>query len=200
MMGKGRLESFSDGVIAIIVTIMVLELKVPHSDNWGELATLWPTLASYALSFVVVAIYWVNHHHMMQLVQRVDRVLLWFNLLWLFWLSLIPLGTEYLGANPGRALPVAAYGVLMFACGLSFNLLRSRVVGALPAAQRLNPLHRRFQVRNWISITLYGASIPLAFFQTRAAICIFVGIALAYFIPDDRGIEQLLSRRDDGKA
>jgi uncharacterized membrane protein len=200
MMGKNRLEMFSDGVIAIIVTIMVIGLMVPHSGDWGDLASRWPTWVTCALSLAVVAIYGFNHHQLMQMVQRVDRVLLGFNLLWLFCLSLIPLGAEYLGANPGRALPVAVYGALMLACDLSFNLLHRRVVAALPAAQRLNPLHRRFLVRNWISTSLIGASMPLAFIQTRTAICNFVGIALAYFIPDDRGIEQLHFRRDDGKA
>src|SRR3982751_4849841 len=119
-MGKTRLEAFSDGVLAIIITIMVLELKVPHGADWAALKDLWPELAAYFVSFVYVAIYWNNHHHMIHAVKRVDARIMWANMHLLFWLSLVPVTTGWIDKNLGVALPVAAYGVVLFMAGIAY--------------------------------------------------------------------------------
>src|SRR5215213_7521571 len=122
-MGKGRLEAFSDGVIAIIITIMVLEMKAPHSDDLNSLKPVFPVFISYLLSFINIGIYWNNHHHMMHLVQRIDGKVLWANLHLLLWLSLVPFATAWMGENHFTAVPVAVYGVVLFFAGVSYSVL-----------------------------------------------------------------------------
>ncbi len=133
-MHKGRLEAFSDGVVAILITIMVLELRLPAGADWAALRSLGPTLCAYVLSFVYLGIYWNNHHHLFQLVDRVNGSMLWANLHLLFWLSLVPVATNWMGEHPREALPTAAYGVVLFCAAIAFTLL-VRVIMLRPRFQ-----------------------------------------------------------------
>src|SRR5438105_1859480 len=160
-MEKGRLEAFSDGVIAIIITIMVLELKVPHDAEPHGLLALLPVFLSYVLSFVVVAIIWVNHHHLLHTLDGVDGRILWLNNHLLFWLSLVPFSTAYMGENHLAPLAVALYGVNMFFCGAAFDLLRRAIAhGERDALMR--EVHQRSNQRNAATASLYLLSVPLA--------------------------------------
>src|SRR5262245_50372142 len=167
-MTKGRLEAFSDGVIAIIITIMVLELKPPQEATPEALAALLPALSSYVLSFVYVGIYWNNHHHVLSAVQRVSGMTLWANLHLLFWMSLIPFVTRWMGESHFGTWPVVAYGLVMLLCGFAWEVLR-RVL--LWHHEHDSALHRALgrNVKEWVSITLYVAAIGLAFVHTGVA-------------------------------
>jgi uncharacterized membrane protein len=183
-MPTNRLEAFSDGVIAVIITIMVLELKVPRDTTLTSLRSLAPQFLSYLLSFLVVAIMWVNHHHMMHSARRADARLLWTNNTLLFWMSLVPFVTAYMGNNFRDPRAVALYGVVLSLCSISFALLRSAII----QHHRDNPdvvrYHRRVQFKNLNSLLLYMASVPLAFIDVRIAFFIFVFVALSYFLPE----------------
>jgi uncharacterized membrane protein len=182
VIGPQRLEAFSDGVIAIILTVMVLELKVPHGVTTASLEELAPQLASYVLSFVVVASMWVNHHHAIRIVERVDGVFLWKNIHLLFWMSLVPFTTAYVGENYAAPLPVALYGGNVCAFSLSFLFLlqgvRSRARPGLAGASG------RGVVKSWIAIAFYAASVPLAWVSVWSSIAIFVVIPLMFFLPE----------------
>lgn len=178
-MSKNRLEAFSDGVIAIIVTIMVLELKIPHESSWLALAPLIPKLLGYLLSFVIVAIMWVNHHHVMHPVESVDNRLLWANNVMLFWMSLIPFATGYMSEHYLSPVPVAVYGIDMTLCGLSFTCFRLAAGKRYPRSKTSQPL----TFKDISSSILYLASIPLAFVSTYVSFAIFAGVALRYLLP-----------------
>lgn len=189
-MSKGRLEAFSDGVIAIIITIMVLELKVPHGVDLLSLRPLIPVLLSYVLSFVFLGIYWNNHHHLFQAVRKVDGRVLWANLHLLFWLSLIPFVTGWMGENHFAPWPVALYGVVLFFAGLAYFIL-SRVLIAFHGAD--SPLASALggDFKGKVSVLGYVCAIALAFVSPWIACAIYVLIAILWLIPDRR-IEKVL--------
>ena len=187
--GTGRIEAFSDGVIAIIITIMVLELKLPeHAADQGLWAglvkPLAPKLISYALSFLVVAIMWVNHHALMDSAPRATKSLMWWNNHLLFWMSLIPLVTAFVGENPILPIAVALYGFVLFAGAASFTLLRLCVVAQAPTHATLRALHRRALTKSIVGNVLYGLSVPLAFLSVYLSMAIFVLVPAMFFLPD----------------
>jgi uncharacterized membrane protein len=191
-MNKGRMEAFSDGVLAVIITIMVLEMKSPHGTSLAALRPLIPVLLSYVLSFVYVGIYWNNHHHLLHATQRVNGATLWANLHLLFWLSLIPFTTAWMGENHFASWPVAVYGMVLLLAGVAYFIL----------AQALIKLHGRGSSlansigkdrKGQVSIVIYAAAIPLAFARPWIAGAFYVIVAIMWFIPDPR-IERRLSQ------
>jgi len=182
---KGRLEAFSDGVIAIIITIMVLELRPPHSAELGALRPLIPKVMSYGLSFLYIGIYWNNHHHLLQTAVRVDGRVLWANLHLLFWLSLVPFVTAWTGENDFAAWPVALYGAVLFMAAIAYFVL-TRALIALHGAHSVLAEAVGADVKGWISVALYAAAIPLAFMQSWLACAIYLGVAIMWLIPDRR--------------
>jgi uncharacterized membrane protein len=188
-MGKGRLEAFSDGVIAIIITIMVLELKVPHETadavDVEALKSLKGVFGSYVLSFVFVAIYWNNHHHMLHASERVTGGILWANIHLLFWLSLVPFVTAWMGENHFPPVPVACYGAVMLMCGVAFNLL-ARMLTRLHGPHSTLALALGRDGKGWASLILYASSIPLAFVDRWISLGIYVLVAGMWLIPDRR--------------
>ena len=186
-----RLEAFSDGVIAIIITIMVLELKVPGEHTLAGLLAIWPVFFSYGLSFLIVAIYWINHHHLIHLAKRADAGVLWANLNLLFWLSVVPFSTAYLGTKQITALAVALYGVNASLCAISFYLLRHAIVCHTRDDLRLAQLHACMQRKNRIGILLYLLAVGAAWLSPWLALALIMAPAAMYFIPD-REVEKLL--------
>ena len=185
-MKTNRLEAFSDGVIAVIITIMVLELKVPHIMTTDALLTVAPSLLVYGLSFGVVAIFWVNHHHLVEKCRYADPALLWSNNNLLFWMSLIPFSTAYLGENCHAPLAVAVYGTGLTLASVSFMLLQN-VVGRQDSQDEERKLvFKRLNRKAAFSISLYAASVALAFVSVYASFAIFVLIPLLYFWPESR--------------
>ena len=184
-MSSGRVEAFSDGVIAIIITIMVLELTVPHAADLSALRPLVPEFLSYVLSFIYLGIYWNNHHHLFQAVDRVSGMTLWANLHLLFWLSLLPFSTAWMGESHFAVVPVAAYGVVLLMCAAAweieqFTLLRFHdEQSALARAVR-------GQRKEWASLILYAAAIGIAFVNTWAACGLYALVAAIWFVPDRR--------------
>ena len=191
--GKTRLEAFSDGVIAIIITIMVLELKVPHDTSPQALLALLPIFLSYALSFLVVAIIWVNHHHLVHTVDHVDGRILWLNNHLLFWLSLVPFTTGFMGENHLAPLPVALYGFVLFCSGMAFDLLRRTIARQHLADAVLSAVHRRSNRTNLVTAGLYLLSVPLAWVSVWISVFIFLLVPAVYFMPG-RTIEKLANR------
>lgn len=189
-MSKGRLEAFSDGVIAIIITIMVLELKVPHGTDWTALQPLWPVLLSYVLSFVYIGIYWNNHHHMLQAAGKVNGTILWANLHLLFWLSLVPFVTAWMGENHFAALPVALYGVVLLLAGLAYYILAHALAVHHGKDSKLAVAFGK-DYKGLLSIVIYAIAIVLAGRYTWFAFSLYVVVALIWFIPDRR-IEKVL--------
>ena len=192
-MGKGRLEAFSDGVIAIIITIMVLELKVPHGDRLQDLSPLLPVFLSYVLSFVYVGIYWNNHHHVLHACTTVTGTVLWANLHLLFWLSLFPFATGWMGENHFAPLPTALYGAVLLMAGIAYYVLQQ----ALIRAQGPESILQRAVGRDWkgkLSPVLYVMAIIASLVAPWLAQAIFVTVALMWLIPDRR-IETVLSRK-----
>lgn len=188
-MGKGRLEAFSDGVLAIILTVMLLGLQMPQGGDWAALGALVPGLLSYVLSFIYVGIYWNNHHHMLQVTQRVSGGVLWANLGLLFWLSLLPLATGWMGQNHYEALPAAAYGFVLLMSALAWALLQRAIIAAEGDASVL----RRAVGRDWkgkASPLLYLVAIAASFAAPWLAQTVYVGVALMWLVPDRR-IERL---------
>ena len=183
-MGRGRLEAFSDGVIAIIITIMVLELKAPREASIRSLAAQAPVFLSYALSFLVVAIMWVNHHHLLHAVRAVDAPLLWWNNALLFAMSLIPFSTAFLGDNPRSPLAVSVYGGNLALAGFGFFLLRGAVARRVDPANQES--HRRQQRKNLLTAGLYASAVPLAYVSVWASFAIYVLIPALYFMPEHK--------------
>jgi uncharacterized membrane protein len=196
-LGKNRLEGFSDGVVAIIITIMVLELKVPHDASSQALLGLTPVFLSYALSFLVVAIIWVNHHHLLHTVSQVTGRVLWLNNHLLFWLSLVPFTTGYMGENHLAPLPVALYGLVLFFAGAAFDLLRRAIAKGQAHDPVMAQLHRRADRTNAISAFLYLASVPLAWVSVWLSVFIYVLVPVVYFMPG-RTIEKLALQGQKG--
>ncbi len=192
-MTKSRLEAFSDGVIAIIITIMVLELKVPHGSDWAALKPILPVFLAYVLSFVILSIYWNNHHHLLQAVHHVDGRILWANLHLLFWLSLVPVVTHWIGSNYTAPLPVALYGAVLIGAACAYFLLVRALLkrhgrsSALAAA-----IGRDF--KGTISIAIYAAALPLAYVSTWISCGLYVAVAILWLVPDPR-IERALASR-----
>ncbi|QPC92265.1 TMEM175 family protein [Mesorhizobium sp. INR15] len=184
-MGKGRVEAFTDGVVAIIITIMVLELKVPHGEDFSALVPLWPIFFCYILSFINVGIYWNNLHNMFHTVQRVDGRVLWANLHLLFWLSLMPVTTAFMGENHFAEVPVAVYGVDLAMCAIAYTIL-------VVMLHRLHGQDTTFAKaigsdrKGKISMAAYIAAIPLTFVSQWIGIALYVAIAAIWFIPDRR--------------
>ncbi len=191
-MNRNRLEAFSDGVIAILITIMVLELHVPQGTGWEALRPLIPVFLSYVLSFVFLGIYWNNHHHMLHMVERVSGGILWANLHLLFWLSLIPFGTGWMGQNHAAPLPTALYGVNLLMAGTAYTILQGAIVSRQGAHSKLRDAVGS-DVKGKISLAGYAAAIPLSFVATWIAIGLYALVALIWLVPDRR-IESFLDR------
>ena len=191
-MNKGRMEAFSDGVVAILITIMVLELTVPHGDDLAALRPLIPIFLSYVLSFVFLGIYWNNHHHLFQVIERVDGRVLWANLHLLFWLSLVPFVTGWMGENNFSTWPVALYGTVLFFSGVAFFIL-TRVLLSIHSRDSVlaTALGRDFKGK--ISVLIYLVAIPVAFVNSWIACAIYVLVAIMWLVPDPR-IEKTLAR------
>ena len=198
-MPKERLAAFSDGVIAIIITIMVLELKVPHGEYLESIAPLWPVFVSYVLSFVNVAIFWNNHHHLMHLTRRVDGRVLWANLFLLFWLSLIPFVIRWIGEANVSAAPVAAYGAVLTMAALAYLLLEWAIIHADVSEDGETPLDRAVGKvkRERITLAMYLTGAALAFVEPWLAVAIYVAVSLLWFMPDRRVEQQIEQALDD---
>jgi uncharacterized membrane protein len=184
-MSKGRLEAFSDGVIAILITIMVLELKVPEGTEWSALVPLIPALLTYLLSFVFLGIYWNNHHHMLQAAHRINGKVLWANLHLLFWLSLVPFVTGWMGENHFAPLPTAVYGFVLLMAAVAFTILQSVLVAAQGPDSRLAAALGS-DTKGKVSLALYMAAIPLAFVNQWISDALYVAVALLWLVPDPR--------------
>jgi uncharacterized membrane protein len=194
-MHKGRVEAFSDGVFAVIITILVLELKVPHGADWAAIQPLMPAFFSYVLSFIYLGIYWNNHHHLFQATTHVTGAVMWANLFLLFWLSLIPFLTAWMGENEFARLPVAVYGADLFFAGLSYHLLERVLIAAQGKDTRLKRAVGR-EVKAWISEAVYLAAIVVAWlWLPEIALAAYAAVALMWFIPDRR-IELALGQGD----
>lgn len=184
-MGKTRLEAFSDGVIAIIITIMVLEMKVPHGDTVDALLPLFPVFLSYILSFVYVGIYWNNHHHMLHTVKRVSGSVLWANLHLLFWLSLFPFATGWLGENHFAALPSALYGMVLLMAACAYFILQHAII----SSEGEKSVLKAAVGQDWkgkASLVLYLIAVIMAFWVTWVAQLIYIAVAIMWLIPDRR--------------
>jgi uncharacterized membrane protein len=184
-MSKGRLEAFSDGVIAIIITIMVLEIKAPHGSGLRDLGPVIPVFLTYVLSFIFVAIYWNNHHHMLSAVRKVNGRILWANMHLLFWLSLTPFVTAWMGENYFDAIPVAVYGVVMFMSAIAYFIL-SRTLIAHEEKDSALAIAVGRDYRGVVSLILYVAGILLSFVSSWAALGLYVVVSIMWFIPDRR--------------
>jgi uncharacterized membrane protein len=190
-MNKGRLEAFSDGVLAVIITIMVLEMKSPHGASVAALGPLIPVLLSYVLSFVYVGIYWNNHHHLLHATQQVNGATLWANLHLLFWLSLIPFTTAWMGENHFDSWPVAVYGVVLLFAGVAYFILTRALINLHGRGSSLATSIGSDR-KGKVSIAIYAGAIPLAFAQPWIAGTFYVVVAVMWLIPDPR-IERRLS-------
>ena len=184
-MGKGRLEAFSDGVLAVIITIMVLEMKVPQGADLAALYSVLPLFLVYVMSFVYIGIYWNNHHHMLHAVEKIDGLSMWANLNLLFWLSLVPFVTDWMGENHFAAVPTALYGGLLLMAAISYTLLQMALV-------RANGRHAALahavgsDMKGKISILFYVAGIVLAFVNQAISDVLYAAVALIWFVPDRR--------------
>ena len=194
-MHKGRLEAFSDGVIAIIITIMVLEMKVPKGHDLAALAPMIPTFLSYVLSFIFVGIYWNNHHHMLQATEKVSGGVLWANLHLLFWLSVVPFVTNWMGESHFAPWPVALYGVVLLGSAVAYTIL-AYLLSSLHGDDSVLARARASQnnVKEWGSLVLYAASIPLAFVNRWISCALFDAVAIIWLIPDRRIVKAMQPR------
>ena len=193
-MGKNRMEAFFDGVVAIIITIMVLEMKVPHGDSIGTLSPLIPVLFSYVLSFLYLGIYWNNHHHMMHACRRATGSMLWANLHLLFWLSLIPFTTGWMGENHFATLPAAAYGLVLLMAAIAYLILQQRII----TSQGEGAVLKKAIGNDWkgkLSPVLYVVAIILAVLSPWISVAIYVFVALMWVVPDRR-IERVLTEEE----
>ena len=189
-MNKSRLEAFSDGVLAIIITIMVLEIKAPEDDSFESLKALIPVFLSYVLSFVYVGIYWNNHHHMLQVVKRINGSILWSNLFLLFWLSLIPFATRWIGEHHFLAVPMSIYGFVLLMCAIAYNILQNKIIkleGKDSILQRAVEKDFKGKISNFT----YLSAIPLAFVSPWISGLLYIAIAILWIVPDTRIEKQI---------
>ena len=184
-MQKNRIEAFSDGVLAIIITIMVLELKVPHEVSPHALVEMVPVLLSYVLSYIYLAIYWNNHHHLLHTIQKINGTILWANNHLLLWLSLVPFVTAWSGQNHFSALPVALYGVVLFMAAVAYYILTMAIIAAHGKGSVLSRAIGK-DYKGKISVALYAAAIPLSLWHTFASLGIYAAVAIMWLIPDSR--------------
>ena len=189
-MHKGRLEAFSDGVIAILITIMILELKVPRGADLAALRPVLPLFLYYLLSFVFLGIYWSNHHHMLQVTERVNGGILWANLHLLFWLSLVPVVTAWMGESHAAPLPTAAYGMVLLLAAIAYTILQYRIIAAHGPDSKLAAAVQR-DAKGKLSVLCYAVAIPLAFVSPPASIALYVLVAMVWLVPDRRIEAQL---------
>ncbi|MGG6797422.1 UNVERIFIED_CONTAM: DUF1211 domain-containing protein [Streptococcus canis] len=189
-MSSSRLEAFSDGVLAIIITIMVLSLKAPEADSLKALLTVVPSLLAYVLSFVYVAIYWNNHHHLMKLVKTIDGKTLWFNNLWLFFISLIPWATEWVSRFHTSSLPVFIYGITLLATAISYVVLQSQIIKLSPKSSLLKEVLGS-DIKGKLSLAIYVFSAISAFYSAVVSELGYLFVALIWFIPDKRMVKAL---------
>ena len=186
-----RLEAFSDGVIAIIITIMVLEIKVPHDTSWRAIAGLIPIFNSYVLSFIYVGIYWGNHHHLLHTIKHVSWRIIWANLHLLFWLSLIPFATGWMGENHFDQNTVILYGLLLICCAIAFTILQLIIQKEHPKSPQLEVAFQKLKTKGIISLSGYVLGVALAFVNTTFSFLLYFLIAIIWLIPD-RGIEKAM--------
>ncbi len=184
-MSTARLEAFSDGVIAILITIMVLELKVPHGADWAALQAIVPVFLTYVLSFVFLGIYWNNHHHMLHLTKRINGKILWANLHLLFWLSLVSFATGWMGENDFAPLPTALYGVVLFFSGVAYKVLQNLIIADQGPGSKLAVAVGN-DLKGKISPVLYALAVAMAFVHQWISDAIYVAVALMWLVPDPR--------------
>jgi uncharacterized membrane protein len=182
---KGRLEAFTDGVMAVIITVMVLELRAPHGATLEALEPLLPVFLTYILSFVYLGIYWNNHHHMLHATDRINGAILWANLHLLFWLSLVPFTTAWMGENHFESLPTAIYGIVMLCAAIAYYILQTTIIRAQGPGSKLARAIGGDR-KGKLSPVLYASAIPLAFVNEMIADAIYIGVALIWLIPDRR--------------
>ena len=189
-MGRGRLEAFSDGMMAIFLTIMVLEMRVPHGQELSDLAGVWPVFLSYILSFVYVGIYWSNHHHLLHALDRVNGAILWANMHLMFWLSLIPFTTGWMGENHFGSVPTALYGVVLFMSAMAYWFLERVIIASQGPRSRL----KRAIGDRWkdkLSPVIYAVGIALSFWQPLVTLALYAAVAAMWLVPDKRIEEQV---------
>jgi uncharacterized membrane protein len=184
-MSKARLEAFSDGVIAILITVLVLELKLPHGEDWAALRGAWPQLSAYVLSFAFLGIYWNNHHHLLHASGQVNGKVLWANLYLLFWLSLIPYATGWMSETHLAAVPTAFYGAILLCAGVAYLILQRTLIAADPSS-KLKEAIGRTDLKGNVSALLYATAIPLAFYSGALSALVYVTVALIWLVPDSR--------------
>jgi len=184
-MSKGRLEAFSDGVVAILITIMVLELKIPHGADWAALRPILPTFLTYVLSYVYLGIYWNNHHHLLHATERINGRVLWANLHLLFWLSLVPFVTGWMGENHDASLPNAVYGGVLLLAGIAYLILQREILAAQGPHSRLAEMLGG-DLKGKLSAFMYVAGIALAFVNQWVSDALYVAVALWWLVPDQR--------------
>ncbi|PYR77371.1 MAG: hypothetical protein DMF87_16305 [Acidobacteria bacterium] len=190
-MNKTRLEAFSDGVIAILITIMVLELRIPEGADWNAVRPVMPVFITYVMSFIVLGIYWNNHHLLIHAADRITGAILWANLHLLFWLSLIPFATGWTGRNNFAPLPTAVYGGVLLLCAIAYTILLRTLIAAQGADSRLKEAIGN-DAKGYTSLAMYVAAIPLAFVDRRLSWTLYLAVLLIWFIPDRR-IDKRLS-------
>jgi len=184
-LNKSRLEAFSDGVIAILITIMVLELRIPEGADWNALRPIAPVFITYVLSFVFLGIYWNNHHHLLHATDRITGGILWANLHLLFWLSLTPFVTGWMGRNNFAPLPTAVYGVVLLCAAIAYTILVRTIIAAQGPQSRLKEAIGG-DAKGYASLAMYAAAIPLAFTNRWVAYALYVAVALMWLVPDRR--------------
>jgi uncharacterized membrane protein len=197
-MSKGRLLAFSDGVIAILITIMVLELRIPHGTDWRALREDLPVLLAYVLSFVNLGIYWNNHHHMLSVVNRVSGASLWANLHLLFWLSLVPFTTAWMSENDFASLPVAVYGFVLLAAAIAYYILQTFLLRADPESMLATAIGK--DVKGKLSPLIYAAGIGLTYVDRWLGVASYVVVAVMWFVPDRRVERTVAATREPGEA
>lgn len=192
-MSKGRMEAFSDGVLAIVITIMVLKLNAPEGLTLDAVKEVFPTFLAYILSFVYVGIYWVNHHHLINMTDSVSGRLLWKNLHWIFWMSLIPMATEWMGLNPYESLPAFFYGMILFMCAVSYNIVQSEVIKINGDNSEISK-NIGNDLKGKISIIAYAVAVVFAFYYLIISYLIYTAIALIWVVPDSRMEKSMMKR------
>ena len=190
-MTKTRIEAFSDGVIAIIITIMVLELKIPHGSTLADLFELWPVFISYVLSFAFVGIYWANHHHLLHTVRQINSRLIWANLTLLFFLSIIPFTTGWMGENHFENIPVAVYALNLLLCAISFFILQQVIMADIGHSNSMIDALNKQKQKGIISLMIYELAIPCALFYPVISAVLFAIVSILWVIPD-KNIEKAL--------